>query len=59
MVPVVSEFLSIVGVDAIVPSNLAELVPYLLNVFVGVVLVTAVFRVVSAIASSLISMRRV
>ena len=55
----VSEFLSIVGVDAIVPSDLAELVPYLLNVFVGVVLVTAVFRVVSAIASGLISMRRV
>lgn len=59
MLAVVSEFLGISGVGVLVPSNLAELVPYLLNVFMSVALVTSVFKVVGGIAKGLTSMRRV
>ncbi|WP_101696663.1 hypothetical protein [Clostridium minihomine] len=49
MIQVVSEFLGIVGVDVVPPSNLAELIPYLISVFIGLILVLAVFRVFAAI----------
>ena len=39
MAAVVAEFFGIVGVDMLPPSNLAELIPYLLTVLVGVALV--------------------
>lgn len=58
MVPIISDFLSISGLDALPPTNLAELIPYLLNVFVGVVLITAVFRVIGGIARALVDLRR-
>ncbi|WP_085833741.1 hypothetical protein [Clostridium merdae] len=38
------EFFGIVGIDVVPPTNLAELIPYLLSVFVGLLLVLAVFR---------------
>lgn len=44
MIQVVLEFLGVVGVDVIPPTNLAELIPYLVSVFVGLLLVLAVFR---------------
>lgn len=49
MAAIVSEFFSISGVDMIPPDNLAELIPYLLQVIVAVVLVLAVFKVIAAI----------
>ena len=50
MAEIVSEFFGITGIDFIPPDNLAELIPYLLEVVVGVALVSAVFYVVGKIA---------
>ena len=47
---VVAEFFQITGVDMLPPDNLAELIPYLLQVVVGVVLVSGVFGVIGKIA---------
>lgn len=44
MASVVAEFFQITGVDIVPPTTMAELIPYLLTVFVAMVLVTAVFR---------------
>jgi hypothetical protein len=49
MAGIVSEFFGISGLDMIPPDNLAELIPYLLQVVVALVLVLAVFKVISAI----------
>jgi len=49
MVQVVAQFFSICGLDVTPPDTLAALIPYLLTVFVCVVLVSAVFRVIAAI----------
>ena len=45
MAEVISEFFLISGVNEIPPSNLAELIPWLVRVSVAVVLVSGVFRV--------------
>ena len=49
MSPLVYEFLGIIGVDVVPPENLAELIPYLLEVLVGITLVAGVFWVVGKI----------
>lgn len=49
MAVIVSEFFGISGVDMLPPETFAELIPYLLQVFVAVVLVLAVFKVISTI----------
>ena len=58
MVSAVAEFFQSTGVDIIPPTNMAELIPYLLTVFVAVVLVTAVFRIVAVVAAALVNWRR-
>lgn len=50
MVALVAEFFGIVGVDMVPPSTFSELIPYLLQVFVGLVLVITVFRIFGGIA---------
>ena len=50
MAAIVSEFFGISGVDMIPPENLGELIPWLFQVIVAVVLVLAVFKMVAAIA---------
>ena len=42
MAEIVAEFFSVIGEDMIPPDNLAELIPYLLTVLIGVALVAAV-----------------
>lgn len=49
MALIVAEFFNIIGIDAVTPSNMAELIPYLLTVFVGVFLVSAVFRLIGGL----------
>lgn len=51
MALIVAEFFSIIGVDAAAPTNMAELIPYLLTVVVGVFLVSAVFRLIGGLAA--------
>ena len=58
MALIVSEFFGIFGLDTAAPSNLAELIPYLLSVFVAVVLVSGVFRVIGRLAELLLNWRR-
>lgn len=58
MAVTVAEFFQIIGVDAVPPSNMAELIPYLLTVVVGVALVSGVFRVIGHLAELLMNWRR-
>ncbi len=58
MAAVVAEFFGIIGVSQIPPENLAELIPYLLTVLVGVALVSGVFRVIGRLAELLMDFRR-
>ncbi|WP_302620432.1 hypothetical protein [uncultured Oscillibacter sp.] len=58
MAEVVSEFFTVVWVDMVPPDTLAELVPYLLSVFVSVALVSGVFRVVGRLAEAIMDYRR-
>lgn len=58
MASVVAEFFGIIGVDMLPPDNLAELIPYLLTVFVGVVLVSTVFWVIGRLAEAILDLRR-
>ncbi len=58
MASVVAEFFNIIGVDMLPPDNLAELIPYLLTVLIGVVLVSTVFRVLGRLAEAILDLRR-
>ena len=58
MAPVVAEFFQVIGVNPVPPQNLAELIPYLLQVVVGVALVSAVFGVIGRIADIFTNFRR-
>lgn len=58
MAVIVAEFFQIVGVDAVPPSNMAELIPYILTVVVGVALVSGVFRVLGHLAEIIMNWRR-
>lgn len=58
MAVAVAEFFQIIGVDAVPPSNMAELIPYLLTVVVGVALVSGVFGVIGRLAENIMNWRR-
>lgn len=58
MAVIVSEFFGIIGVDVTPPTNMAELIPYLLTILVGVFLVSAVFRVIGKVADWVMNFRR-
>ena len=58
MAALVAEFFGIIGVDMVPPSILAELIPYLLTVVVGVALVSGVFGVIGKLAEVLLNFRR-
>ena len=58
MAVVVAEFFDIIGVDMIPPDTLAELIPYVLTVVVGLSLVSGVFGVIGHLAALLMDSRR-
>ncbi len=58
MAAVIAQFFEIIGVDRLPPETLAELIPYLLTVLVGVALVSGVFRVIGRLVELLIDFRR-
>ena len=58
MAVVVAQFFEIIGVDMVPPTNMAELIPYLLTVGVGMFLVSQVFRFVAALFQAVMDMRR-
>lgn len=49
MVDLVARFFVITGVDAVPPTNLAELIPYLLTVALAVFLVSSVFSILGGL----------
>ncbi len=58
MAAVVASFFSVIGVDMVPPQTLAELIPYLLTVFVGLALVSGVFHVIGKLAELIMDFRR-
>ena len=58
MAEIVAEFFGVIGEDMIPPDNLAELIPYLLIVFIGLALVCTVFRVIGRLAEVIVDFRR-
>lgn len=54
MVQIVSEFFQIIGVGP-APETLGELIPYLLQIGVGLALVSGVFAVIGKIADGLMN----
>lgn len=58
MALIIAEFFEITGVDAVVPTNMAELIPYLLTVFVGLCLVCGVFRLIGSLAGLMLDILR-
>lgn len=58
MAEVVAQFFAIIGPNVAMPTNMQELIPYLLTVFIGIVLVVCAFRLVGAVASALVNWRR-
>lgn len=58
MAELVAEFFQIVGLEAEIPQTLAELIPYLLQIVVGVALVSGVFGVIGKLAQLLMDFTR-
>lgn len=58
MASAVAEFFQVIGVDMIPPANMAELIPYLLTVVIGVFLVAMVFKVICYMVYGLMNIRR-
>lgn len=58
MAAIVAEFFQVIGVDAVPPATMAELIPYLLTVAVGMFLVAMVYKVIASIGRALVGMRR-
>ena len=58
MALLVAEFFTIIGVDAVPPSTLAELIPYMLSVLVGVCLVSGVFAVIGKLLNLILDFTR-
>lgn len=58
MAAVIAEFFQIIGVDMLPPSTLAELIPYLLEVVVGVALVSGVFGLIGKVVEFILDFTR-
>lgn len=58
MAAAVAEFFLVIGVDIIPPTTMAELIPYLLTIVIGVFLVAMVFKVICYMVYGLMNMRR-
>ena len=53
----IAEFFMIIGPDVTPPTNMVELIPYLLTVFVGIVAVVCCFRVFASVAAAIANWR--
>lgn len=58
MAEIVAEFLGVIGVDKLPPYTLAELIPYQYTIYIGVAMVTGVFRVIGRLVEVLLDVRR-
>lgn len=55
MTDLVAQWLGIVGMDGPPPETLAELIPYLLHVFVGIGITVAILRMFKAVIMALVT----
>ena len=58
MVGLVADFFQITGISDVPPQNLAELIPYILRIVVGVCLFSATFSVIGSISRMFTGFRR-
>lgn len=58
MAAVVAQFFQVIGLDSTPPTNMAELIPYLITLAIGMFLVAQVYKLIAAILRGLFSMRR-
>ncbi len=58
MAALVAEFFSITGISQVPPETLAELIPYVLTIVIGIALVSAVFGIIGKIAEILMDITR-
>lgn len=58
MASIITEFFLINGIDFTAPQTLAELIPYLLTVLVGVALVSASFAVLGKLINLILDFTR-
>ena len=58
MATVVAQFFGVIGLDMAPPTNMTELIPYLITLAIGMFLVAQVFRLIGAIVRALLSVRR-
>lgn len=58
MAEIVSQFFLISGLNEVAPETLADLIPWLVKVFVAVALVSGVFRVIGKLAEIFVNYRR-
>lgn len=58
MAAVVAEFFAITGIDMVPPETFAELIPYMIEIVVGVALVSAVFGVIGKYAQTIMDFLR-
>lgn len=58
MAAVIAEFFGIIGVDMVAPGTMAELIPWLLMIWISVILVSGVFRVFGKLAEFFVNWRQ-
>lgn len=58
MAAVIAEFFGIIGVDMVAPATMSELIPWLLSIWIGVILVSGVFRVFGKLVDLFLNWRR-
>lgn len=49
MALVVAEFFEIMGISVVPPTNIQELIPYLLTIFVGLFLISTTFAIIGGL----------
>lgn len=58
MAEIIAEFFGIIGMDMTPPETLAELIPYVLTVLIGVGLVGCVFSVIGKLGEIVLDFTR-
>lgn len=52
---IVAEFFNVIGPSITPPTNMVELIPYLVTVFIGIFVVALTFKLFIAIASAIVN----
>lgn len=58
MASVIAQFFAVTGIDTAPPSTMAELIPYLVTILIGVALVSGVFLVIGKLLTAVFNFRR-